>query len=113
MFYENVFFMLIFFVLSVVFHEAGHFLVAKRIGYKPFTKFDGFFPMVSINTFVTPNDDIMIIKGGLIFGLIPIFVGCLVIPLFIIPVIVAYIFGVRSDIKRLNRIRKKLRGKRK
>ena len=60
-------------ILTIIFHELGHFVVAKIRGFKSRFGFDKLSFFVETKGYLTPVDDLNITFGGLFLGYVPCF----------------------------------------
>lgn len=89
---------------AIIFHEIGHYTVAQNKGYKP--RFILKKLSVVVDEYVPPAHEKKILAGGVVTGgVIILATGWLVLGFFP-SLIILYWFGCRSDIKRLQTLKR-------
>lgn len=103
--FETIFFFVIGLVLSIVFHEAGHYLTAGRLGLKP--KRNGLF---EIETEVKGSKDqrLKVVSNAIMIGFLPIAVVFLLIGFYALLIIPLYLIGCKSDFVGYGKIRREI-----
>ena len=95
---ENIVFTLMLIVLSIIYHEKGHYIKAENFKLKP--SYKKFTVITQKNGTIKQQKEI--IKGGILLGLIPVVVSFIIVPYGLALIVwLAYFFGCSSDIKKL------------